>query len=117
MADATASTAASTAPSTMADLVLARAGDDHPGLVFEESSWTWRQCVQEAADRASLLASLRRDGPFHVGVLMENTPEFHFWLLAAALTGATIVGINPTRRGAELERDITHTDCQLVVTE
>jgi fatty-acyl-CoA synthase len=28
-----------------------------------------------------------------------------------------IVGINPTRRGAELARDITHTDCQLIVTE
>ena len=27
------------------------------------------------------------------------------------------MGINPTRRGAELARDVTHTDCQLVVTE
>ena len=31
--------------------------------------------------------------------------------------GATMVGINPTRRGAELASDIRHTDCQLVVTE
>src|SRR5207302_1485863 len=43
--------------------------------------------------------------------------EFPMWLGAAALVGATIVGINPTRRGAELERDITHTECQLIVTE
>ena len=35
------------------------------------------------------------------------------WLGAAALIDAVIVGINPTRRGAELARDITHTDCQL----
>jgi fatty-acyl-CoA synthase len=28
-----------------------------------------------------------------------------------------VVGINPTRRGAELERDITYTDCQLIVTQ
>ena len=28
-----------------------------------------------------------------------------------------MVGINPTRRGAELATDIRHTDCQLVVTE
>ena len=28
-----------------------------------------------------------------------------------------MVGINPTRRGAELARDITHTQCQLVVTD
>ena len=40
---------------------------------------------------------LRRDGPFHVGVLLENVPEFVFWLGGAALAGATVVGINPTR--------------------
>src|SRR4029077_15717970 len=28
-----------------------------------------------------------------------------------------MVGINPTRRGAELASDIRHTDCQLVVTQ
>jgi fatty-acyl-CoA synthase len=50
-------------------------------------------------------------------VLLDNVPEFPMWLSAAALAGATIVGINPTRRGAELARDITHTDCQLIVTE
>ena len=33
------------------------------------------------------------------------------------MSGATIVGINPTRRGEGLERDITHTECQLVITE
>jgi fatty-acyl-CoA synthase len=39
------------------------------------------------------------------------------WLTAAAVAGATIVGVNPTRRGPELARDIIHTDCQLLVTE
>ena len=39
------------------------------------------------------------------------------WSGAAALCGATIVGINPTRRGEGLERDINHTECQLIVTE
>ena len=45
-------------------------------------------------------------GPFHVGVLLENVPEYLFLLGGAALAGATVVGINPTRRGAELARDI-----------
>ena len=40
-----------------------------------------------------------------------------FWLGAAALAGATVVGINPTRRGDELARDIRFTDCQLLVTD
>ena len=33
------------------------------------------------------------------------------------MCGATMVGINPTRRGGELAADIRHTDCQLLVTE
>src|SRR4029077_6023554 len=36
---------------------------------------------------------------------------------ATALSGATLVGINPTRRGAELARDVHHTDCALLITE
>ena len=50
-------------------------------------------------------------------MLLENTPEYLACLMAAALAGATIVGINPTRRGAELATDIRHTDCQLIVTD
>lgn len=39
------------------------------------------------------------------------------WLGAAALAGATVVGINPTRRGEQLSHDIRHTECQIVITE
>jgi fatty-acyl-CoA synthase len=102
---------------TLADLVLARADDERVGMQFEDDEWTWREHVQLAADRAAWLRSLRRDGPFHVGVLMENVPEFSFLLTGAALAGAVIVGLNTTRRGAELARDMERTDCQLVVTE
>ena len=35
----------------------------------------------------------------HIGVLLPNGPEYLFWLNGAALAGAAIVGINPTRRG------------------
>ena len=55
--------------------------------------------------------------PLHVGVLLDNVPEYWLWLAAAALCGGVVVGINPTRRGAELARDIEHTDCQWIVTE
>jgi fatty-acyl-CoA synthase len=52
-----------------------------------------------------------------VGVLLDNVPEFSFLLAAAAYAGATVVGINPTRRGAELARDIRHSDCRVLITE
>ena len=102
---------------TVAELFEARADDDHTGLCFEDGVWTWRQVVAEARARARLLLALRRAGPFHVGVLLENVPEYLFLLGGAALAGATVVGINPTRRGAELARDVAHTDCQLLVTD
>jgi len=102
---------------TVAELVLARAEDDNTGLRFEDSSWSWREVVERCAARARMLETLRREGPFHVGVLLENVPEYLFLLGGAALAGATIVGINPTRRGAELARDVRHTDCQLIVTD
>ena len=102
---------------TIAELVRARAADEHPAILFEDRSWSWAEYVSACAARAALLEELRRPGPFHVGVLLDNVPEFAMWLGAAAVAGAVVVGINPTRRGAELARDITHTECQLLVTE
>ncbi|MFF1923126.1 AMP-binding protein [Streptomyces sp. NPDC058221] len=102
---------------TIADQLLARAGDDHPGLLTRDRSWTWREVVEESAARAAWARELRTEGPFHIGVLLDNEPEYVFWLGAAALAGATVVGINPTRRGAELEREVRHTDCQVIVTD
>jgi fatty-acyl-CoA synthase len=102
---------------TVTELLLARADDANPGLAFEDQSWTWREHVRECADRAALLRSLRRPGPFHVGVLLDNVPEFSFLIGGAALAGAVLVGLNTSRRGAALVRDVQLTDCQLVITD
>ncbi len=50
--------------------------------------------------------------PLHIGVLLGNVPEYLFWLGAAALAGAVVVGINPTRRGEALAGDVRRTDCR-----
>ncbi|MFG2086802.1 MULTISPECIES: AMP-binding protein [unclassified Spirillospora] len=102
---------------TIAGLLLARLGDDRPGLRSRERTWTWDEVGRESAARAALARELRRDGPFHIGVLLENVPEYVLWLGAAALSGATIVGINSTRTGAYLEQEVRHTDLQLLVTD
>jgi fatty-acyl-CoA synthase len=103
---------------TFAELVEARADDDRTGLWFEDRGWTWRQVVAEARLRAGLARDLRRPGgPWHLGLFLENGPEHLFWLLGAALAGIPVVELNPTRRGAELARDITFTDCGALVTE
>lgn len=110
-------TAASPYTETVADLLLAHAEDQRPGLRSQDRVWTWAQVVRESAARAALAQELRTDGPFHVGVLLENVPEYIFWLGGAALAGASIVGINSTRRGEYLEAEVRHTECQLIVTD
>lgn len=103
---------------TIADLLLARVGDDHPGLLDGADVWTWDEVVRASAARASWAEQLRdADKPFHIGVLLENHPEFLFWLGAGALAGATVVGINNTRSGEYLEQEVRHTELQLVITD
>jgi fatty-acyl-CoA synthase len=103
---------------TIAGLLLARAEDDNTALLFEDQRWSWRELVAEAATRSAFLQQLRlRQRPWHIGVLLENTPEYIFLIAGAALCGATVVGINPTRRGAELAADIRGTDCAIIVTD
>jgi fatty-acyl-CoA synthase len=102
---------------TVADFVRARADDGGVALLFEDKQWTWREYVDGVAQRAQWLLAQRQPGPFHIGLLLENVPEYPLLLGAAAMVGATVVGINPTRRGEELARDIRHCDVQLIVTE
>ena len=102
---------------TVTELLLARAADEHPGLRFRDRTWSWAEHVRESARYAAALRSLRGPGPFHIGLLADNVPEFSFLLGACALSGAVLVGLNPTRRGEALARDIRHADCQLVLTQ
>ena len=102
---------------TVDQMIRAREHSDRAAILFEDESYTWREAVQAAATRAAFAIDTKRPGPFHIGFLFENIPELCLWLSAGAVSGATMVGINPTRQGAELARDITYTDCQLIVTE
>ena len=109
-----------TAP-TVGGLLLARAEDDRPGLRYEDDTWTWREVVDASRVRAGWMDALQpadpaRDRP-HVGVLMANRPEYVWLLGAAALSDGVLVGLNPTRRGAALARDVRHTACDVVLVE
>ncbi|WP_405494663.1 AMP-binding protein [Nocardia sp. NBC_00511] len=101
----------------IAHLLIDRLGDQHPGLRTRQQDWTWDGVVRESAARAALALAMRRPGPFHIGVLLDNVPDFIFWLGGAALSGATIAGINPTRSADELAAEIHYVDCQLIVTD
>lgn len=103
---------------TVRNQLLARVGETTPGLLFEDDAWTWDEVVHESCVRAAVVASLLDDGaPPHVGVLLDNVPEFAFLLGGAALSGQVVVGLNTTRRGPALVDDIARSDCQVVVTD
>ncbi|HEU0191048.1 MAG TPA: long-chain-fatty-acid--CoA ligase FadD17 [Mycobacterium sp.] len=95
---------------------LADVGDR--GIYYEDSFVSWRDHTRGAAALgAALRARLDPARPPHVGVLLGNTPFFSSMLVAAALTGVVPVGLNPTRRGAALARDVEHADCQLLLVD
>ncbi|HEV3130948.1 MAG TPA: AMP-binding protein, partial [Acidimicrobiales bacterium] len=102
---------------TAADVVRARAGDTRVGLVFEGRHWTWAELVSHMESWAAWLGRLTPEGPPHIGVLLDNVPEYLFAFGGAALVGATVVGINHTRRGVHLLHDFSHTHCRLLISE
>jgi len=91
---------------------------DRPALRFGERIWTHGELLAEAERFAALFrARLEAGRPPHVGVLLDNTPDYVFALCGAALSGSVVAGLNYTRYGVHLARDIAHTDVQLVLTE
>ncbi len=55
-------TSSSTGPS-VAELLVARAEDDHPGLRFEDQQWSWREVVSASASRAAWIRTVAGPGP------------------------------------------------------
>ena len=100
-----------------AELFRRNAENGAPAAHFEDRSYSYRELVAESLRRAALWEELRdASRPPHIGVLLDNTAEYLFWLGAAAISRSVIVGINATYRGAELARLVDHCDCQVLVT-
>ena len=53
---------------TYAEIVRLRAEDDKLGLRFEDQQWTWREVVQEAADRAAAVDVQPYKGPNYFAI-------------------------------------------------
>lgn len=104
---------------TVTELLRPLVDVDDRGISADDGSYsTWRQHIQSAADLAATLrARIDPAKPPHIGVLLGNTALFSSLLVAAGLSGLVPVGLNPTRRGTALRRDIEHADCQLILTD
>jgi fatty-acyl-CoA synthase len=91
---------------------------DRLAIRFADESWTHGRYYEESCRWAQLLDQrLPVDGPRHVAVLLDNTPDYLFAFGGAALLGAAVVGLNHTRRDQHLLRDVVATHSSLVITE
>jgi fatty-acyl-CoA synthase len=103
---------------TVQQLLRERADHDTPAVKYGDRVWTWREHLADAAATAAALIGVADpDRPLHVGALLGNTPEMLTAMASAALGGFVLAGINDTRRGEALARDILRADCQIVLTD
>ncbi len=93
---------------TVQQLLRERADDDAVAVKYDDRTWTWREHLDDgrAPGRGADRASPTRTRPLHVGVLLGNTPDMLTAMAAAGLGGYVLCGINNTRRGDALARDI-----------
>lgn len=103
---------------TVQQALRERCDQDTTAVVYGDRTWTWREHLGRAsAQAAALLGVADPDRPMHVGTLLGNTPDMLEAMAAAGLGGYVLCGINTTRRGDGLARDIRRADCQIVVTD
>ena len=103
---------------TVQQLLRERAEDDNTAVRYGDESWTWREHVAEASAVASALIGVAdTERPMHVGSLLGNGPDMLRAMAAAGLGGYTLCGINNTRRGEGLLKDLRRAECQILVTD
>lgn len=103
---------------TLQQLLNERADCDTVAIRYGDRTWTYREYVDEAKTQAAaFIAAAGPDRPLHVGVLLGNTPDMLIALAAAGLGGYVVCGINTTRRGEALARDVIKVDCQFLITD
>ena len=103
---------------TVQHLLRERLGDDAAAVKFDDRVWSWREHLAEAQRQAAALIGLADPSrPLHVGTLLANGPQMLTAMAAAGLGGYVLCGINSTRRGTALVRDIAKADCQILLTD
>lgn len=103
---------------TLQQLLREREGSDTVAVKYGDRSWTWREHLTAAkAQAAALIEMADPQRRLHVGTLLGNTPDMLTALAAAALGGYVLCGINNTRRGDALARDIARVECQIVLVD
>jgi len=79
-------------------------------------AFTYKEFYEQSLRYGNMLNNMKQalrisdDARFHVGVFMQNIPEFFFLLGGCAFTNATLVGVNNAQVGEKLAFDINNID-------
>jgi fatty-acyl-CoA synthase len=90
---------------------------DRVFIRFHDYTATYAQFYHRSVIFGNLFLHMRQNGPFHIGLLMENYPEFVYSLGGCAFSGAVLVGVNYTQLGEMLVGMLNRMDTQLLITE
>lgn len=90
------------------------------GTLFE---YTYERLYLKSLEYGNMIDRMRDShekagaARFHVGVFMQNRPEFFFALGGCAFTNSTLVGINNAQVGEKLAFDINNIDVDMLICD
>ncbi len=99
---------------------LRRCAESFPeraAVTFRGQVWSYRELLRIAAARAAVLRARGAVPGSRVVVYLDRGPDLVVWLVAAALTGATQLAIDPEDPGARVQRMLSDARPQVVVTQ
>ncbi|RUP41309.1 MAG: acyl-CoA synthetase [Gordonia sp. (in: high G+C Gram-positive bacteria)] len=103
---------------SLSDLLAPLTSVTDRGLACGDTTVSWRDHLRDASARGAAIRGLLDPArPLHVGVALPNSIEYCALLAAAVLEGFVVVGLNTTRRGEALARDVATADCQLILVD
>jgi fatty-acyl-CoA synthase len=107
-----------TDPATRGRVFITNREDD--GSLRE---YTYEQLYRGSLEYGNMIRRVREtrgkldSERFHVGVFMQNRPEFFFILGGCAFTNSTLVGINSAQMGEKLAFDINNIDVDILIAD
>ena len=88
---------------------------DHPFLMFDDRSFTFSRADALVDDYATGLRNIGVERSTHVGIMMENSPEYLWVWLALGRLGAVVVPLNTAYKGDLLRHALSHANVCVVL--
>jgi acyl-CoA synthetase (AMP-forming)/AMP-acid ligase II len=84
-------------------------------LIYLGARYTYSKIWKQVQSFAKNLQKMGVKKGDNIGIILPNCPQFIISYYAAQLLGATVVTINPLMPKEEIEREINHTDCKILI--